>query len=221
MIRCAIFDLDGTLVDSMVYWSIAPFEYAKMKNIEPKEDLADKFLAMSLPESAKYFKDVYNVPDSLEKIMDDINSIMEKYYMENVEIKPNIGVLLEKLYSLNIKMAIASSTDKYLIEEVVKKLHIDKYFDFIITSTMVNESKNKPSIYLKCIEHFNLLPEETYVFEDLPYGIISSNSVGFVTVGLYDEPSKHLQKQIKDNARFYYKKLDDKAVDFLVDFAKK
>ena len=215
MIKCAIFDLDGTLVNSMEYWSIVPSEYLKQNGIEvddPKA-LSDKFLSMSLLESSKYFIDKYNFNKTVEEVAQEIDKVMEHYYLNFVEVKKGIKPLLELFYKNNVKMAIATATDKFLVEEVLTKLGIRKYFDFIITSTEVGSSKKNPLIYEKCAEHFNAKYEESIIFEDLPYGIISGKSVGFHTVGIYDEPSKHLQDKIKENAELYFEDFSMESID--------
>ena len=88
MIKLAIFDLDGTLVDSMHYWSIAPLDYIKEKNIDITidQELSDKFLSMSLVESAIYFKENYGITDPIDKICLDIDKKMEYYYLNYVEL---------------------------------------------------------------------------------------------------------------------------------------
>ena len=156
MIKCAIFDLDGTLVNSMKYWSIAPLDYAKMKNLNITDplSLSETFLSMSLPESAKYFKDVYNVLDSIDKICEDIDSIMENYYLKYVSVKPGILAILQYLDSKGISMGIATATDRFLVKKTIVKVGIDKYFKEILTSSEVGSSKQKPDIYIKLSEKY-------------------------------------------------------------------
>ena len=222
MIKLAIFDLDGTLVDSMTYWSNAPIEYVKQKNlaIPRDEKLDDVFLSMSLVESAKYFISHYGIKDSIEKICKDIDDIMEYNYLNYVELKPGVRELLIELDKLGIKMAIATSTDHYLVDEITKKLNMDKYFTYTLTCGEVGKSKQNPDIYLRVGEHFNVKPEETIIFEDLPYGIISSNSANIHTVGVYDYPSLHHQETIKKNAKLYVKHLDKETIDRIIDYIK-
>lgn len=222
MIKLAIFDLDGTLVDSMYYWSYGPLDYLKNKNIDIKNDehLIEMFLSMSLTESAVYLKENYGAPDSVEKICEDIDTIMEGYYQNNVELKKGMLKLIKKLDKMNIKMAIATATDRYLVEGVLNKLNISKYFTYILTSTEVGSSKQNPEIYLKIAEHYNVKPEESIIFEDLPYGIISGNSVNFHTVGVYDKPSIRHQETIKKNAKLYVKHIDNISIYRIIGYIK-
>ena len=219
-IRCAIFDLDGTLVDSMPFWEQIPIDYLISKGVKPEEEIPEVFLAMSLEASAVYFKEHFGIADSIEEIEKSIDDMIEEAYMTSVKLKPGIGDLLKEFDSLGIKMAVASATDKYLIEAVDKKLGIDRYFPYILTSGEVGSSKQNPDIYIKSAEHYGFKPQESMIFEDLPYGIISSKKVGFTTVGLYDETSKKLQTIIKENADFYIENLDKSAIKMLVNFAK-
>ena len=222
MIKLAIFDLDGTLVDSMHYWSIAPLDYIKEKNIDITidQELSDKFLSMSLVESAIYFKENYGITDPIDEICLDIDKKMEYYYLNYVELKPGILDLIKKLDNLGIKMAIATATDHFLVDEVLDKLNINKYFTYTLTSTEVGSSKQKPDIYLKIAEHFNATPEESMIFEDLPYGIISGNGAGFHTVGVYDKPSVHHQKTIKKNAKLYVKHINNISIYRIISYIK-
>jgi len=221
MIKCAIFDLDGTLVDSMNYWSNAPKIYIKKLGHICTDEMVVKFLSMSLPESAEYMKEYYKLDLSTKEIMQGIDDVMEEAYLNYVELKPNMKYLLEELDKLDIKMAIASATDVYLIKKAIKKLGIDKYFDKIESTTEIGVSKQQSTVYDICREYFNAKESETIVFEDLPYGIISTSKKGYHTVGLYDEPSKMHQVKIKENAEFYFEDFTERDVDILVKFCKK
>ena len=220
MIKCAIFDMDGTLVDSMTYWSTAAFDYLTSLNLVSEKDLGNKFLAMSLPESADYMIKTYNLNKSKEEVCQGIDDVMESRYRNDVKIKPYFKELLEEFKKLGIKMAIATSTDKYLVEICLKRLNIRDYFEFIITSTEVGKSKKNPDIYERCSDYFGIPYSESIVFEDLPYGIISSSKAGFHTVGIYDSPSEMHQPVIRQNAEFYYKEFNMDSVNELVKIVK-
>ncbi|MBP5342981.1 HAD family phosphatase [bacterium] len=220
MIKLAIFDLDGTLVDSMSYWEIAASELIRRKGITPKEDLCDRFLSMSLPEAAKYLKENYNLQYSIDEICQMIDDVMLEYYLTKVELKPNMLELLYNYQKLGIKMAIASSTDRELIVKCIDKLNIDKYFSYIITSTEIGKSKIHPDIYINCVNHFDVKNEETLIFEDLPYGIIATKDLGFITVGIYDKTSEKHQETLEENAEYYFKELDYSFVKAMIDVVK-
>jgi len=221
MIKFAIFDLDGTLVDSMTYWSETPKKYLNKLGFECTDEMVVKFLSISLPESAKYIKEYFKLDLTEEEIMKGINDVMEENYLNYVKLKPYILILLKELNKLGIKMGIASATDVYLIEKAIKKLGISEYFSSIVSSTDVGKSKQFTDVYDICKKPFNVENNETIIFEDLPYGIISCSKAGYHTVGIYDEPSKMHQEKIKANAELYYLNLNQEAVDEIVEFCKK
>ncbi len=221
MIKCAIFDLDGTLVDSMSYWEKAPIEFSLRKNIEPEEKLSDTFLSMSLFSFSKYFKEKYHLEDTIDSIMSEIDSIMEVHYVRDINVKKGMFDLIEMLDKENVKLAIATQTDKYLVEKVLKKTGLDKYFSFILTCGEVGEAKSSPLVYEGCANHFNIPYNKTLVFEDLPYGIESSKKKGFITIGLFDVPSIKHQERIKESADYYFLEMNSDSIKFIEKLVKK
>ena len=221
MVKCAIFDLDGTLVDSMPYWETSAVKLLEKEGIKAEENLCDKFLSMSLPESADYLIKTYSLNYSNEEICHKIDDIMLENYINYVNIKPHIIDLLESFYNLGIKMAVASSTDRELIVACLKKLSLDKFFSFITTSTEIGKSKQHPDIYIKCANYFNVAYNETMIFEDLPYGIIATKSLGFITVGLYDKTSEKHQKTLEKYSKYYFKNIDESFVKKMIEIAGK
>lgn len=204
MIKLAIFDLDGTIVDSMPYWKNAAKDYLESINIKTDENLCEVFLSLSLPEGCKYLKDNYCSNKRVDEIANGINNIMHNHYLKDVKIKPNMIDILKYLKDNNIDMCIASSTDRYLIQECLLKQGLTEYFTYIKTSTEIGKSKQHPDIYLDCINHYNLNNDEAIIFEDLPYGIKAVKPLNIKTVGIYDETSKNHQKEMKIYSTYYF-----------------
>jgi len=218
MIKLAILDLDGTILDSMGYWEKAPVDYLKNlgKTITPKQN--EYFLSLSFPEGVAYLKEEFDIKQKDDELTDGINSVMELNYLNNVKIKGEFLKLLKCFKNHNIKMCIASATDHYLIEKAIKKQGIDKYIEYILSSTNVGTSKKKPDIYLMCTKHFNVKPTEAMIFEDLPYGLIATEGLGFTRVGLYDKTSSNLQEHLKNHSEFYFEEINDGAIETIKNF---
>lgn len=120
MITGAIFDLDGTLMDSMYIWDSIGSDYLLSRGITPKGNLNEIFKNMSLYQAALYYQDEYGLKDDVGAILDGVNSMIEGYYTKDVAPKDGITGLLDKLLDKNVKMCIATATDKHLVEAALK-----------------------------------------------------------------------------------------------------
>lgn len=179
----AIFDMDGTLLNSMDYWAIVPTEYLLLKGITPKEDTNRYFLEVGMKEWHKY----QEIPYSFEEMSKDIYTLMEKYYLKDVKLKDGALDMLKRLKSKGVKMCLATATDKFMVEKVLTRLGIKDYFLTIFTPKDVGKGKRFPLIYEKALEFLGTDKETTYVFEDAYYAINTCYQNGFKVVGVYDK----------------------------------
>ena len=208
-IRGAIFDFDGTLMDSMHIWDSLGAAYLKTLGITADDDLNDILMTMSMAEGAAHFQSHYKVQKTVEEITDGINQQIEYWYFEVVQLKEGVKPLLEHFKKQGIKMCIATATDQYLVEACLKRNHIFDYFEAIFTCTQVKASKESPLIYLTALEHLNTDISKTLVFEDALYAIQTAKNAGFHVVGVYDQFSEDGQEEIKSTADRYLKTFSD------------
>lgn len=192
MIKGAIFDLDGTLFDSMFIWDTAGEVYLRSIGIEPKEDLQKVLKPMSLPESASYIRNRYSIPLTAGEIMDGINRTVEGFYFYTVQLKEGVITLLEQMKTQGIKMCIATATDRYQAEAALKRCGIDSFFSEIFTCSDVGCGKNEPVIFRKAMEHLETTKADTLVIEDAYHAASTAKADGFITVAVYD---KHEERQ--------------------------
>lgn len=186
MIKGAIFDLDGTLVDSMEYWNMAPSLYLESLGIKADADLAQKMFSMTVPDSSEYMRKRYGLNLSSKQIFDGIYKIMGKFYREDVQLKPNTVALLDVVKNRNIPMVVATVTDKEHVEAVLRKHKILDYFKGILTVSDVGAGKEKPDIFLKACDVLGTTPSETIVFEDAQYAIDTARKAGFYIAGVFE-----------------------------------
>ncbi|MBO5357461.1 MAG: HAD family phosphatase [Clostridia bacterium] len=179
----AIFDMDGTLLNSMDYWAIVPTEYLLLKGITPKENTNRYFLEVGMKEWHKY----QEIPYSFEEMSKDIYTLMEKYYLKDVKLKDGALDMLKRLKSKGVKMCLATATDKFMVEKVLTRLGIKDYFLTVFTPKDVGKGKRFPLIYEKALEFLGTDKETTYVFEDAYYAINTCYQNGFKVVGVYDK----------------------------------
>ena len=208
MIKGAIFDLDGTILDSMFIWDTIGEDYLRSLGIEPKEILKETFKTFTLEQAAEYYRENYGVTLSVDEIIDSVNKMVERYYAETVKLKPDIEVFLEKLKAKGIKMCIATVTDKPLVEAALDRLGVRDYFSEIFTCASVGHSKEEPHIYREAQKHLNTEKGETAVFEDALYALKTAKSDGFITVGVYDIHEEN-QAELKTTADHYIEDYSD------------
>ena len=202
MIKGAIFDLDGTLLDSMFIWDTIGEEYLRSLGKEPHEDLKETFMTLTLEEAAEYYRENYGVTLSVQEIVDGVNSMVEQTYRTKVTLKPGIAEYLAWLKENGVRMCVATVTDRYLVEETLERLGVRHYFSEIFTCAEVGFGKDKPVIYQKALEHLETEKRDTYVFEDMLFALNTAKTDGFPTVGVYDRHEVH-QDELKGLADYY------------------
>lgn len=202
-IEAVIFDLDGTLVDSMWMWKSIDIEYLGKFNIEIPSDLQIAIEGMSFSETAIYFKERFNIPDSLEKIKLDWNNMAWDKYKNEVTLKEGAIDFLKYLKSNQIKTAIATSNSRELAMLCLESLHIDKYIDVIKTSCEAKKGKPAPDIYLLAAKSLEVLPRKCLAFEDIPYGIVAAKSANMRVCAVDDNYSMDVIEEKKELADYY------------------
>ena len=202
MLKGAIFDFDGTLVDSMFIWDTIGEDYLRSLGKEPHEDLKETFMTLTLEEAAEYYRTHYGVTLSVKEIVDGVNAMVEGIYRTRVALKQGVADFLAQLKDNGTRMCIATVTDRYLVEETLDRLGILQYFSEIFTCAEVGYGKDKPIIYRKALEHLDTAKNETYVFEDSLFALKTAKADGFTTVGVYDR-HENRQDNLKNLADYY------------------
>ena len=199
----AIFDVDGTLLDSMPIWMEAGARYLESLGKVPEEYLGERLFAMTMTEAAAYLNDTYGLQKEIPEIIEEVNAIVEKFYFEEAPLKPGAIELLNWMRDSGMKIAVATSSDYPLTEAAFKRLGIFEYFTEILTCSQVGVGKEKPLIYEKAALAMDTAPENTCVVEDALHALLTVKKVGFFTIGVYDEASAGNQKELQKNADLY------------------
>ena len=206
MLKGAIFDFDGTLFDSMFIWDTAGEMYLRSIGTEPDEDLQKVLKPMSLLQSATYIREKYAVKLTIEEIMDGINRTVEGFYFHTVQPKECIITLLEQMKAKEIKMCIATATDRYQVEAALKRCGMEHFFSEIFTCTDVGHGKDEPVIFQKAMDYLGTTRANTVVFEDAFHAAKTAKADGFVTVAVYDSHEEK-QKELRTLSDFYFENL--------------
>ncbi|MDE7244518.1 MAG: HAD family phosphatase [Oscillospiraceae bacterium] len=187
MIQGAIFDMDGTLLDSMGMWANIGTEYLRSLGYVPEENLNQIFKDMSLAQAAGYYRTHYGVTLSVDEIINGVNNALAQFYHERVQLKPGVMEFLRRLEGQGVKMCLATATDRPLVEAALKHCGIADCFSEIYTCHSVGHGKDEPVIYRAAAEHLGVPKCSIVVFEDALYAVRTAKRDNYVTAAVYDQ----------------------------------
>ena len=193
----AIFDLDGTLLDSLWVWDEVDKNFLGRRGIEVPNDYMDIINPMSVMQTAEYTIKRFSLTDTPQDLIAEWNMLALKEYKTNVNMKPGAQNYLNHLKNQGAKLGIATASDPEIYIPALKNLGIYDLFDAITHADEVSHGKDFPDIYLYTAEKLGVKPENCIVFEDIFSGINSAKSAGFYTVGIFEAYSKDQDKIIK------------------------
>lgn len=202
-IKYAVFDLDGTLFDSMWLWRQIDFDYLSKRGIDVPSDYMRCINHMGIMETALYSINRFGLEDTPEQLINEWLDMAKEAYHNKIGLKPYAAEFLEYLKKNNINMSVATSLSEELALPALERNGILQYFDRVVHSDQVKRGKGYPDIYLKAIEHTPFEPKDCVVFEDILKGVNGAKSGGFCVVGVFDEESKDDEFKIKEVADLY------------------
>ncbi len=202
-IETVIFDMDGTLVDSMWMWRAIDIEYLGRFGIPLPEDLQSQIEGMSFDETAVYFKEHFPIPDDLEQIKSAWNTMAWDKYANEVPMKPGVEEFLRHCRKHGIKLGIATSNSRELVENIAKVHGFENYFSCIMTACDVGKGKPAPDIYLAVAKQLQTDPARCLVFEDIVPGIQAGKSAGMQVCAVEDAYSVPQRMEKRKLADYY------------------
>lgn len=200
-IKAVIFDLDGTLVDSMWMWKAIDIEYLGRFGLTLPDDLQSKIEGKSFSETAEYFKENFPITDTIEEMKSEWNRMAWDKYEKEVPLKPGVKEFLNACKKNNILLGIATSNSRELVENIANVHHLRDYFSCIMTGCDVACGKPAPDIYLAVAKALNVEPDKCLVFEDVPAGIQSGKAAGMRVCAVedtYSQASRDKKRALSD-----------------------
>ncbi len=201
--KAVLFDLDGTLVDSMWIWKEIDIDYLGRRGLPMPDDLQKRIEGMSMKETAVYFKETFALPDSTEQMMEEWIRMAYLAYETRVFYKNGAEDFLRFLKRSGIKTGICTSNAQDLLQAVAGKLGMDRYIDCFLTANEVDRGKPFPDIYLEMAKRLCVEPRHCLVFEDILPGIQAGRAAGMNVCAVYDDYSANVTEEKKKAADYY------------------
>ncbi|WP_246543196.1 HAD family hydrolase [Fusibacter paucivorans] len=199
-IEAIIFDLDGTLVDSMWIWKQIDIDFLEKRGIVLPEDLQKDIEGMSFTETAQYFMDRFQLNEPMEAIKDEWNAMAKDFYANRIPLKHDVKKIINHALKEGIKLGIGTSNSRELLMTVLEAHQMVSHFDAMRTSCEVKVGKPSPDIFLKVAEDLDVLPSKCLVFEDTYAGVQAARNAGMRVIAIYDEISAPYHSEIAEAA---------------------
>ena len=198
--KAMLFDLDGTLVDSMWMWEAIDIEFLGAYGYECPDDIQRAIEGMSFSETAVYFKERFDLPLSLDEIKAVWTRMSIDKYRYEVPLKPGVSEFLKYCRENGIRTGIGTSNGSEIVDAVLTSLKVKEYFDAVVTACEVAHGKPEPDIYLEVAKRLGVQPENCLVFEDIPAGIMAGKAAGMPVIAMEDDFSADLMDEKRELA---------------------
>lgn len=181
----AIFDMDGTLIDSMIFWKNLASEYLSSKGVtQIPADILERIKPMTMSESAALFQQEFRLTGDPEA---EMNAMMDAHYRNDIPLKPGVREYLQTLHSRGVRMCVASATAEHLMETCLTRLGVRDCFEFLLSCETVGTGKRSPLVYHESAGRLHATAAEIAVYEDALYAVQTAKEAGYYVVGVYDD----------------------------------
>ena len=188
--KAAIFDMDGTMTDTMYVWESLSNRYLVKHGITPPPDLNEKLGILGVHKAAEFLRSEFSLPKTPEQIFAELVEVLNDYYQLPHPLRPGTVFLLSELKKRQVTTAVLSATVLRPVKTSLKTAGIDGFFDYVFSTEDMPYSKVKPQAFIDTAARIGAAPEETIVFEDALYAIESAKSAGFTVCAVPDHTAK-------------------------------
>lgn len=204
-----IFDMDGTLIDSMQMWENIASDYLVQKGYYPEANLGEILKNMSLLQGTEYAIKKYSMKETVKEILDGMNELAIEKYEKELQVKEGVMELIESLAKKEVAMCVATASDAKLAKLCLERVGILSYLKGVYTCGEIGAGKDDPKLFEYALNQLGTSKDSTYVFEDSPRAVETAKNSGFPVVAVFDEASKSDQDALKANADIYIKSMKE------------
>ncbi len=208
-VRGAIFDVDGTILESMKVWEQVTTKFYTLNGLVLNTDESTLFQGMTMEESMPYIKNKYNLDMTTDDMVKKFKELIKEEYEKNIGPKPGVISYIKKLHSKGVKLAVATSGYPEFCHAAFHRIGIADLFNNYTLSSEVGVNKSNPDIYLLAASRMGITPNECIVFEDIPSGIEGAKKGGFITCAVYDDTNIQFTDILKENSDIYINSWND------------
>ncbi|MDR3313938.1 MAG: HAD family phosphatase [Oscillospiraceae bacterium] len=187
--RAAIFDLDGTLLDSMWVWHKVDAEFFARRSLAFPADYAAGIVSMTFRETAEYTVARFGLPEAPEAVMAEWNELSFRHYQNDVRLKPGARESLQMLRERGVKLGVATSLTSSFIDAVLQSNGILDWFDALTSCDEVARGKQYPDIYLLAARRLGVEPAACVAFEDIAKGLCGVRAAGMTACAVWEPAS--------------------------------
>ena len=205
----AIFDVDGTILDSMPMWCSVSSRFLEKNGVTPEEGIDRQMVSRTLEESAAIFSETYGIPGTVSEIVAGMIDMVREDYKYHLTCKPGVQKVIQELSEKRIPLYIATATDREMIIAALSRLDLLQYFQGIITCGELGVPKTQPDIYIYAAKKLGTKPEETLVFEDVAHAVRAASQANFPVVAIYDDNSAAEKEAMKAMSTLYLETYSD------------
>ncbi|MGI6229294.1 MAG: HAD family hydrolase [Tractidigestivibacter sp.] len=203
----AIFDCDGTLVDSMPMWFDVFYKLLENHGYSRKDPAVISAVVeaepLSIPEEITFLKDRLGLSGSERDLFDELDAMVRFAYANTIESYPRVKPFLEGLHQMGVPMIVASSTGASDVRIALRAHGLEQYFIDIVSAEELGLSKEEPTIYYQALEKLGTSKESTWVFEDAPFGVLTAHNAGFPVVCVFNGHDNRDEKLLRDNSDIF------------------
>ncbi len=212
-----IFDMDGTLLDSMTQWHNLDLDYLRNNNIEIPESYRDDVAGLTMRETVAYMQETFGIKDGVDEVLRAGRQQMKKHFIETVELKEGVREYLDYLKSRGVRMSVATLTPMELTRPALDKHGLWDYFETVLCCSDLGIDKRTPEVFLMAAEHMGSKPKDTAVFEDTPTSLRSAVEGGFYTILVHEKELVEEQADVKAIADRYCIDMNELRLDHVLD----
>lgn len=201
--KCGIFDMDGTLIDTMPMWRSLGQGVLRRRGLEPRPDFREAMKPLTMREGCAYCKQAYDLPESTAEIIEECFGVVRDFYRTQAAPLPGVPEFLAKMKARGVKLYVATATDRPLAEIALQHTGLAKYFDGMLTCAEVGVGKQQPDIYQQTLALSGCAKEDTIIFEDALHAIRTAKAANFRVAAIHDPALLDAHAEIRQLADYY------------------